>query len=226
MPCPANPLLLPAGPSGLSLNPNAMAALSLLSGSGKGSLADDVAAAGSTTHTFLMAAQSGAHVHMQPHRALRLLSIRCPAGDPSSSAAYSMRAPHPLTTPRHPSPCTSFLPAGRLLNSMGAEPGRQQDVGSVVANITRPALQRTLYAALPPGIVTCSASFRSFEQREGGRVAVRLAVGGKEVEEECDVLVGADGIRSTVRRHLEGKRSGGAAACVPAHLPHMGSARG
>ena len=71
-------------------------------------------------------------------------------------------------------------------------------------NITRPALQRALYAALPPGTVTCGAAFRSFEQRADGRVAVRLTVGGKEAVEVADVLVGADGIWSAVRGQIDG----------------------
>ncbi len=103
-------------------------------------------------------------------------------------------------------------------------------------SLTRPNLQRTLYAALPPGTVTCEASFRSFALREDGRVEVTLAVsggyhggngsimggsggtqaqgsaegaGGEGAEavervEVCDILVGADGIRSRVRTCLEG----------------------
>lgn len=94
-------------------------------------------------------------------------------------------------------------------------------------SLTRPNLQRALYAALPPGTVTCNASFHSFTLREDGRVEVTLALsdggsggvqgegagsgtaggegaGALERVEVCDLLVGADGIRSRVRACLQG----------------------
>lgn len=88
-------------------------------------------------------------------------------------------------------------------------------------SLTRPNLQRTLYAALPPGTVACNAFFRSFALRQDGRVEATLAVGngGAQAQvlgagvagagavervEVCDLLVGADGIRSRVRTCLEG----------------------
>lgn len=88
--------------------------------------------------------------------------------------------------------------------------------GTHDVNIARPALQRALYAALPPGTVTCGAAFRSFVQRPDGRVEVRLVLdSGKEVTEVADVLVGADGIWSAVRTQIDG-------ACWPGWLAGMG----
>lgn len=76
-------------------------------------------------------------------------------------------------------------------------------------NIARPALQRALYAALPPGTVTCGASFRSFKQQADGRVEVRLVLeGGEDATEVADVLVGADGIWSAVRAQIDGALGG------------------
>ena len=110
-------------------------------------------------------------------------------------------------------------------------------------SVTRPNLQRALYAALPPGTVACGAAFCSFRLLGDGRVEVALALGGnaggsqgacdagtgggrgasgdagaapvqegsgagrQEQQtrvEVCDLLVGADGIRSRVRACLEG----------------------
>jgi 2-polyprenyl-6-methoxyphenol hydroxylase-like FAD-dependent oxidoreductase len=101
-------------------------------------------------------------------------------------------------------------------------------VGEYICNLTRPALQQALYAALPPGTVTCGAPFRGFRLREDGRVEVQFGSGeaavatpgdqqgssgsGKQQQEQqaaplevtCDLLVGADGLRSAVRACLDG----------------------
>ncbi|PRW56007.1 quinolinate chloroplastic [Chlorella sorokiniana] len=168
------------GPSGLGLANNAMKALCLLSGAGEGAcLAEEVAAAGVEDRYFKMTTQAGKLVQ-----------------------AFPMRN--------------------------GARPTSDGSIGSY--SLTRPNLQRTLYAALPPGTVTCDASFRSCALREDGRVEVTLALsdgtgsraGGtgaaagavdgaaaegagtaEERVEICDLLVGADGIRSRVRTCLE-----------------------
>lgn len=95
----------------------------------------------------------------------------------------------------------------------GAPAGTPPPVGEYICNLARPALQQALYAALPPGTVTCGTAFRSFRLREDGRVAVQLASegqGGEAAVQEvaCDLLVGADGIRSAVRASLD-EQSGG-----------------
>lgn len=60
--------------------------------------------------------------------------------------------------------------------SIGAPDGSPSPHSS--CSITHPNLQRTLYAALPPGTVTCGAAFRSFRLLGDGRVEVILALGG------------------------------------------------
>ena len=102
-------------------------------------------------------------------------------------------------------------------------------VGEYICSLTRPALQQALYAALPPGTVTCGAPFRGFRLKEDGRVEVQFGSGGDAgprkgerqggssgpgqqeqgeqagaLEVTCDLLVGADGLRSAVRACLDG----------------------
>lgn len=163
-----------------------------------------------------------------------------------------------------PTGCLSrpHLQAGTKLQTfpMGGVHSLDGSSSSGCYSLTRPNLQRMLYAALPPGIVTCNASFRSFALREDGRVEVSLAVcsssgegvsstgpagspagssltGSKAAEqvEVCDLLVGADGIRSGVRACLEGEgRLGSRTGCCsvavsmrmprhPRHRPCAGS---
>ncbi len=67
--------------------------------------------------------------------------------------------------------------------------------------LLRPELQQILYNALPEGTVRPERAFKSFEETEAG-IQVSFRDGGGTVG---DVLVGADGLYSSVRAHLNGK---------------------
>lgn len=75
-----------------------------------------------------------------------------------------------------------------------------QEYGGGFIGLLRPALYERLLAALPPGVLQTNRAVERFEQDETG-VRVHL-VGGEAIE--ADVLVGADGIDSLVRRTLWG----------------------
>jgi 2-polyprenyl-6-methoxyphenol hydroxylase-like FAD-dependent oxidoreductase len=66
--------------------------------------------------------------------------------------------------------------------------------------LLRPELYERLLAALPPGVLEVNRQVEGIEQDETG---VRLTLAGGE-QIEADVLVGADGIHSLVRRALWG----------------------
>lgn len=76
-----------------------------------------------------------------------------------------------------------------------------KDYGGGFIGLLRPELYDRLLAALPPGILQVDRAVNSFDQDETG---VRLHMAGGEVI-EADVLVGADGIDSLVRRTLWGE---------------------
>jgi 2-polyprenyl-6-methoxyphenol hydroxylase-like FAD-dependent oxidoreductase len=82
------------------------------------------------------------------------------------------------------------LPIGRLRDKYG--------VPSV--GIHRAVLQQTLAEQLPEGTIELSTECKGFEQDDSG---VRVEVDGRE--ERADLLVGADGISSTVHGQLFGK---------------------
>lgn len=67
--------------------------------------------------------------------------------------------------------------------------------------IPRPELQQILYASLPEGTVRSEHTLKSFEER-GDTVQVSFQDGSFT---EGDILVGADGLYSTVRSRLNGK---------------------
>lgn len=75
-----------------------------------------------------------------------------------------------------------------------------QKYGGGFIGLLRPDLYARLLAALPPGVLQTNRTVDSFEQDETG-VRLRMADGA---EVEVDVLVGADGIDSLVRRTLWG----------------------
>jgi 2-polyprenyl-6-methoxyphenol hydroxylase-like FAD-dependent oxidoreductase len=72
--------------------------------------------------------------------------------------------------------------------------------GWEMLGVHRADLQEALLGALPPESVRLGRACTGFERRDG-RVRVELEGGGWE---ESDVLVGADGLRSVVRRGLLG----------------------
>lgn len=73
--------------------------------------------------------------------------------------------------------------------------------GAPSVGIHRAELQSALAGLLPAGVLRLSADCTGFAQDEG-RVTARFADGR---EERGDVLVGADGIHSTIRAQLYGK---------------------
>jgi 2-polyprenyl-6-methoxyphenol hydroxylase-like FAD-dependent oxidoreductase len=91
---------------------------------------------------------------------------------------------------------------GRILATWPVgELGRQlaaRDVG-----VNRRDLHRVLGEAQPDGAVRVGMELHSFEQDAAG-VTARFADG---TEERADVLIGADGLRSTVRRRMLGAES-------------------
>lgn len=92
-------------------------------------------------------------------------------------------------------------------------------MGAFGVNIARPTLQRTLFAALPPGTVECGLAFASAERLPDGRMQVRLAPAGEGEErvEVCDVLVGADGLWSAVRGWIDGQPDAPSAPRQPSY---------
>lgn len=72
--------------------------------------------------------------------------------------------------------------------------------GTPSVSIHRAELQNTLAEQLPEGVLRLGSEYTGFEQDATG-VTARFADGS---EERADVLVGADGIRSTVRTQLFG----------------------
>ena len=89
---------------------------------------------------------------------------------------------------------------GEMLTRIPAEDLRAR-FGEANLAVHRADLQGALFSSLPPGTVRLGAEFTGFEQ-EGEGVVARFADGR---EERGDLLVGADGIHSSVRAHLFGQ---------------------
>jgi len=76
----------------------------------------------------------------------------------------------------------------------------EQRVGAPTFGVRRPDLHRVLLDAVEDGVVRFGSTCEDFEE-DGEGVRVRLAGGG---EEQGDVLIGADGLRSVLRAQLPG----------------------
>lgn len=74
------------------------------------------------------------------------------------------------------------------------------ELGAPTVGVSRPKLHRTLLDALDDKVLRLGAECVGFEQNTL-RVVARMADGG---EEQGDVLIGADGIKSVVRQQLHG----------------------
>lgn len=100
-------------------------------------------------------------------------------------------------------PCHSEFrtAAGRTRASIDLPAEVVRDYGGGFIGLLRPALYERLLAALPPGVLRVNCPVRTVEQDENG---ISLTLAGGEVL-EADVVVGADGIDSLVRRTLWGE---------------------
>jgi 2-polyprenyl-6-methoxyphenol hydroxylase-like FAD-dependent oxidoreductase len=76
----------------------------------------------------------------------------------------------------------------------------EREVGAPTVGIVRPELHRVLLDALEPSALRLGSNCVGFEEQDGS-VLVRFEDGH---EEQADVLIGADGLRSVVRRQLRG----------------------
>ena len=74
----------------------------------------------------------------------------------------------------------------------------EERFGGVTTVVHRADLQKTLHAALGEEAIRLGAEVTGFEQDKGGVVA--HFAGGRE--ERCELLIGADGLHSVVRRQL------------------------
>ena len=90
-------------------------------------------------------------------------------------------------------------PNGRVFYEMPSA-AMEERFGGITIVVHRADLQRTLYAALGKEAVRSGAEVTGFEQDERGVVA--YFAGGRE--ERGELLIGADGLRSTIRAQLLG----------------------
>jgi 2-polyprenyl-6-methoxyphenol hydroxylase-like FAD-dependent oxidoreductase len=88
---------------------------------------------------------------------------------------------------------------GRLLTSWSVQ-DVEREVGAPTVGVRRPDLHRVLAGGLEPGALHLGRELETFAQTDDGVVA-SFADGS---EERGDLLIGADGLRSTVRRVLRG----------------------
>jgi len=91
---------------------------------------------------------------------------------------------------------------GELLSTLPFHKMKEK-FGAPCVSIHRAELQATLASALAPGTLQLGAQLAGFNQDEGG-VTVKLGDGR---EQRTDLLVGADGINSTIRAQLFGPSS-------------------
>src|SRR5438105_1059292 len=159
-----------------------------VAGAGIGGLASALALrrAGIEAHVYERASELrplGAGLAMWPNgtRSLRRLSL---LDDVRESAA-------------EPEEIGLFDPRGRRLSSIPTRAIGER-LGAPMMVVGRGPLQRALVDAAGPECLSLGAELRSFEQAENG-VMLHFA-GGKA--EPVDVLIGADGLRSVVRREL------------------------
>jgi 2-polyprenyl-6-methoxyphenol hydroxylase-like FAD-dependent oxidoreductase len=89
---------------------------------------------------------------------------------------------------------------GEMISKIPAEDLKER-FGEANLAVHRADLQGALFSSLPSGTVRLGAEFTGFEQDEEG-VLARFADGS---EERGDLLVGADGIHSSVRAQLFGQ---------------------
>lgn len=88
---------------------------------------------------------------------------------------------------------------GRLLTSWSVQ-DVEREVGAPTLGVRRPDLHRVLAGGLEPGVLHLGRELTAFVQQDGEVVAT-FADGGQE---RGELLIGADGLRSTVRRVLLG----------------------
>jgi 2-polyprenyl-6-methoxyphenol hydroxylase-like FAD-dependent oxidoreductase len=88
---------------------------------------------------------------------------------------------------------------GKLLTSWSVAK-TEQAVGAPTVGVRRPDLHRVLAAGVDPGAIVLGRECTAVEQSPDG-VLARFADG---TEEQGDILIGADGLRSTVRKGLLG----------------------
>jgi 2-polyprenyl-6-methoxyphenol hydroxylase-like FAD-dependent oxidoreductase len=88
---------------------------------------------------------------------------------------------------------------GRLLTRWSPKE-IQEKVGAPTVGIIRPDLHRTLVAGVQPGVLELGRECTGLEQSDD-HVVARFADGS---EERGDILIGADGLRSVIRRELVG----------------------
>ncbi|MEX2217961.1 MAG: FAD-dependent monooxygenase [Phycisphaerales bacterium] len=91
---------------------------------------------------------------------------------------------------------------GRVLaeSDLGALDDR---FGTRTIMLHRADLVGALHSLLPPGVVRPGLSFGGLAQR-GGTVVARFEGGDGQVEQDADLLIGADGINSAVRLAMHG----------------------
>ncbi len=97
---------------------------------------------------------------------------------------------------------------GRVLGEWGvAQRSEVKGVPKRVnVHVARQALRGELLAELGgSGAVSWGHEFLGFQERDGGGIGLNFRVGGECCYEEADLLVGADGIRSVVRREALGE---------------------